>query len=59
MVHGYVPRTAMPRPRIDLEEGDIDRVEQYAADNGLRMPRAYAELIRKGLSADDCEAAEA
>jgi hypothetical protein len=42
--------TDMVRPKIDLEPEIIEKVEQYAVDNGLRMPRAWAELVRAGLT---------
>jgi hypothetical protein len=34
--------------RSDLHE----RVKEYARGNGIRRPRAYRELIAKGLEAD-------
>jgi len=30
-----------------------ERVKEYARDNGIRHPRAYTELIEKGLEASD------
>ncbi len=30
-----------------------ERVKDYARDNGIRHPRAYAELIEKGLDVSD------
>ncbi|WP_267900544.1 hypothetical protein [Halocatena pleomorpha] len=30
-----------------------ERVKDYARDNGIRHPRAYAELIEQGLDASD------
>lgn len=37
--------------RIHLSDEDMDRAKAYAQRQGLRMPRAYAELIRAGLDA--------
>ncbi len=37
--------------RVHLSAEDMDREKTYAEANGLRMPRAYAELIRAGLDA--------
>ena len=31
------------------------RVKQYARENGIRHPRAYRELIEKGLDATDAD----
>ncbi len=38
-----------------MERGDDlhERVKDYARDNGIRHPRAYAELIENGLDASD------
>jgi hypothetical protein len=41
------------RLRIDLSDEDQQRAKEYASENGLRMPRAYGELIRMGLGEDD------
>ena len=43
------------RTEIDIERGNDlhERVKQYARNNGIRHPRAYAELIEKGLDASD------
>lgn len=38
----------MARPRID-DDGLTTLVERYAEENGLRMPRAWADLVRAGL----------
>lgn len=46
----------MARPRIDIDPDTKEEVEQYAEDNGLRMPRAYAELIEEGLNSSKAEA---
>lgn len=35
--------------RVDLTEEDIQRAKEYADEHGLRMPRAYGDLIRAGL----------
>lgn len=37
--------------RVRLWDENMDRAKAYAERNGLRMPRAYAELIRAGLDA--------
>lgn len=37
------------RPEIDLTDNIVKRVQQYADDHGLKMPRAYRELIQTGL----------
>ena len=29
-----------------------EAVKQYARDNGIRHPRAYSELLRKGLESE-------
>jgi hypothetical protein len=37
-------------------DGDLhERVKKYARENGLRHPRAYRELIEKGLEATDAD----
>lgn len=43
------------QPEIDIERGsDLhDRIKAYAKETGVRHPRAYRELIEKGL--DDWE----
>lgn len=41
------------RLEVDLTEDDRKRVREYAQANGIRMPRAYAELIRDGLEANE------
>jgi hypothetical protein len=38
--------------RVTLSDADIQRAKEYAEANGLRMPRAYGDLIRTGLDAD-------
>lgn len=42
--------------RIEVEmerNGELhDRVKAYAREQGLRQPHAYAELLEKGLNAD-------
>lgn len=35
--------------RVDLTNEDIERAQEYAKKHGLRMPRAYGDLIRSGL----------
>lgn len=45
----------MPRPRIDLDPADHDRVEEYADEHGLRMSRAFADLICIGLDAEEAD----
>ncbi len=37
----------------DVDTDTRERVREYAEREGLRMPRAYAELIRRGLDADE------
>lgn len=43
------------RADIDMERGGRlhERVKEYARKNGLRLPRAYADLIEEGLEATD------
>lgn len=36
-----------------MDDVDRERVREYAAREGLRMPRAYAELIQKGLEVEN------
>jgi len=36
--------------RVDLTDEDIERAKEYADEHGLRMPRAYGDLIREGLN---------
>ncbi|WP_229121472.1 hypothetical protein [Halapricum desulfuricans] len=45
------------RTDVDMERGgDLhERVKEYARENGLRHPRAYRELIEKGLEATDAD----
>lgn len=38
--------------RVHLTDEDMARAKTYAEAHGLRMPRAYAELIRAGLNAE-------
>lgn len=40
------------RVEIDMERGgDLhERVKEYADENGIRLPRAYAELLEEGVS---------
>ena len=35
--------------RVDLSAEDIQRAKEYAEEHGLRMPRAYGDLIREAL----------
>lgn len=44
----------MVRPRID-DDGLKPVVEQYAEENGLKMPRAWGDLVRAGLAAESPE----
>lgn len=39
------------RADIDIDRGGDthERVKQYAREHGLRLPRAYADLIEAGL----------
>lgn len=39
----------MLRPQIDLDAADQQRVEEYAEEHGLRMSRAYADLLTYAL----------
>jgi antitoxin component of RelBE/YafQ-DinJ toxin-antitoxin module len=39
----------MLRPQIDLDATDQQRVEEYAEEHGLRMSRAYADLLNYAL----------
>jgi hypothetical protein len=43
--------------RIDTDLTDDDRklVKEYANENGLKMSRAYTDLIRAGLRAEQDE----
>jgi hypothetical protein len=41
------------RVDIDLTDEDRTAVKEYAERNGLRMSRAYADLIRTGLRAEE------
>ncbi len=43
----------LPRPRIDLSDEEQQHVKEYAERHGLRMPRAYADLVRAGLDAEN------
>lgn len=49
-------QNTMPRPRIDIDEKTEKRVKDYAEREGLRKPRAFAELIERGLDAEEVEA---
>lgn len=48
------------RSRITLERGGKthERVKEYARERAIRHPRAYAELIKKGLEAHEQEREE-
>jgi hypothetical protein len=35
--------------RVDLTDEDIERAQAHADEHGLRMPRAYGDLIRESL----------
>lgn len=39
------------RVHVDMDTGDElhEGVKEYARTNGLRLPRAYAELLETGL----------
>ena len=41
------------RLRVRLDEEDQERAREFAEEKGLRMPRAYGELIQKGLAEDN------
>ena len=45
------------RTDVDMErDGNLhERVKEYARENGIRHPRAYRELIKKGLDATDAD----
>ena len=43
------------RVNTDLTDEDRERVSEYAAEHGLRMSRAYAELVRADLDAEQSE----
>ena len=38
------------RLRVQIEEEDQEKAREFAKEKGLRMPRAYGELIQKGLA---------
>ncbi len=37
------------RIETDLDDETREKVKEYAKKEGLRLPRAYAELIESGL----------
>lgn len=39
----------------DLTDDDRKRVKEYANQNGLKMSRAYTNLVRTGLRAEQDE----
>ena len=39
--------------RVHLTDEDKERAKEYAEAHGLRMPRAYGDLIRLGLDNED------
>jgi hypothetical protein len=39
--------------RVYLTDEDKERTKEYAESHGLRMPRAYGDLIRSGLDNED------
>jgi hypothetical protein len=43
------------RADIDIDRGGDthERVKEYAREHGLRLPRAYADLIEAGLTTTD------
>ena len=45
------------RTDLNMERDDDlhERVKEYARENGIRHPRAYRELIEKGLKATDAD----
>lgn len=49
MVQAIEHRHAMLRPQIAADDDLRDRVNEYAEQEGIRMPRAYSELLEKGL----------
>ena len=44
---------ATKRIAIDLTDEQRERVRSYAEREGLRMPRAYSELIEVGLEREN------
>lgn len=42
----------MVRPNIDLDEEELELVEQYAQEHGLKRRRAWADLVRAGLESE-------
>ena len=44
---------AHKRPAVDMPDELESDVDKYAEENGLRKPRAYAELLKAGLEAED------
>lgn len=40
------------RIHTDLTEEEREKVKQYSKDKGLRLRRAYTELIKKGLDSE-------
>lgn len=51
-VAGTSSRTMM-RPRIDADPQSLgEQVEQYARDHGLKVSRAWADLVRAGLAVE-------
>jgi hypothetical protein len=49
----YVTYMVERHLRVTLTDEDIQRAQAYGEAEGLRMPRAYAELIRAGLETTD------
>lgn len=45
------------RTEIDIDRGGElhEQVKEYARENGVLLPRAYAELIEAGLAVEDDE----
>jgi len=43
------------RVNIDIDEDIREKVRNFAEENGLRMPKAYAELMEKGLEVSETE----
>lgn len=45
------------RPEVHLPDETEERVKQYAEERGLKMARAYYELLTTGLTAEEARPA--
>lgn len=43
------------RPEIDVGDETHRRIQRYARENGLRMKRAWAMVVREGLDSLDID----